>query len=787
MTDTPDRDDAAPDAPDPRAPQPTLAARPARTEPGTPETATTAAGATSAASGGSARSSGRRSRTQRSRTTTRRRIGAGLVEVPAVPMPDPRTAVMTEPVVAERKRFCWKCGEPVGRSGPSGAGAPSGTCPSCGAAFDFAPRLAVGDIVAGQYEVQGCIAHGGLGWIYLAVDRNVSDRWVVLKGLLHSGDAEAQAVALAERQFLAEVEHPSIVKIFNFVEHPQPDGVGYIVMEFVGGRSLRDLLRGRGSERMPVEQAIAFVLEVLPALEHLHSIGLAYNDLKPENIMVTDDQVKLIDLGAVAGIEDFGYLYGTPGYQAPEIVRTGPTVASDIYTVGRTLAVLCLNMPSERGRYRDGIPTPQDAPLLAEYESLYRFLLRATDPDPDHRFPSAAAAAGQLTGVLREVLAQQSGVERAGLSEVFSPGRTVFGTDWAVGATDVYLSGRAQDSAITAHDVVAALSVPLVDPNDPSAPLLAATVHAEPEQTLEAIRRARANGLERTVDGSPGSATEIALAEVRTLLDLDEGEAAGRVLATITPATGGNWRVDWYRGMVALLAGEYEDAVACFDVTLAALPGEIAPKLALAATAELILEFWDTDHPGQWRSFAEKYYRVVWRTDRGVVSAAFGLSRQLADRGDTAGAVAALDQIPPTSRLFTVAQMTAALTRLSGAPIPELEEDAIRDAARRVALLPADEGRALQMRTLVLGVALDWVRARPVPRTESGGRVPRAESAGRAPSPDGGPILGVPFTERGLRTGTEAALRALARATDDPLHRYTLVDTANRIRPRTWR
>ena len=65
----------------------------------------------------------------------------------------------------------------------------------------------------------GCLAHGGLGWIYLARDRNVSDRWVVLKGLLNTGDADAMAAAVAERRFLAEVEHPNIVRIYNFVQH----------------------------------------------------------------------------------------------------------------------------------------------------------------------------------------------------------------------------------------------------------------------------------------------------------------------------------------------------------------------------------------------------------------------------------------------------------------------------------------------------------------------------------------------------------------------------------------
>lgn len=144
---------------------------------------------------------------------------------------------------------------------------------------------------------------------------------MVLKGLVHSGDAEAQAMAMAERQFLAEVVHPSIVQIFNFVEHTDRHGdpVGYIVMEYVGGQSLK---RSKG-QKLPVAEAIAYLLEILPALSYLHSIGLVYNDLKPENIMLTEEQLKLIDLGAVSRINSFGYLYGTPGFQAPEIVRTG--------------------------------------------------------------------------------------------------------------------------------------------------------------------------------------------------------------------------------------------------------------------------------------------------------------------------------------------------------------------------------------------------------------------------------------------------------------------------------
>jgi len=126
-------------------------------------------------------------------------------------------------------------------------------------------------------------------------------------------------------------------------------------MEYIGGQSLkvaskreRRQTAGRRGDRLSAG--------ILPALGYLHSIGLVYNDLKPENIMLTEEQLKLIDLGAVSRINSFGYLYGTPGFQAPEIVRTGPTVATDIYTVGRTLAALTLNLRTRNAGTRTGSP-----------------------------------------------------------------------------------------------------------------------------------------------------------------------------------------------------------------------------------------------------------------------------------------------------------------------------------------------------------------------------------------------------------------------------------------------
>ena len=679
-----------------------------------------------------------------------RHLGGGLVEIPRVRDIDPLEALMTDPMVPESKRFCWNCGKPVGRSGEEGKGASEGWCPFCGSPYSFLPQLNPGDTVAGQYEVKGCIAHGGLGWVYLAVDHNVNDRPVVLKGLVHAGDAEAQAIAMAERQFLAEVVHPQIVQIFNFVEHTDRHGdpVGYIVMEYIGGQSLKLGLKDGKAEKLPVKEAIAYLLEILPALSYLHSIGLVYNDLKPENIMLTEEQLKLIDLGAVSRINSFGYLYGTPGFQAPEIVRTGPTLATDIYTVGRTLAALTLNLRTRNGRYVDGLPG--DDPVLTRYDSFGRLLRRAIDPDPRRRFSTADEMSGQLMGVLREVVAQDSGKPVPGLSTIFSPSRSTFGEDLLVAHTDVYLDGQVHSEKLTAREIVTALPVPLVDPADVAAPVLQATVLSQPVQTLDSLRAARHGSLD--AEGVElAESIELPLMEVRALLDLGDVAKATRKLDDLAERVGWRWRLVWYRAVAELLTGDYDSATKHFTEVLDTFPGELAPKLALAATAELA--GYTDEH---------KFYQTVWKTNDGVISAAFGLARSLSADGDRVGAVRTLDEVPAASRHFTTARLTSAVTLMSGRSTSEITEAQIRDAARRVEALPPTEPRVLQIRALVLGGAMDWLGDNEASTNH---------------------ILGFPFTKHGLRLGVEASLRGLARVAPTQRHRYTLVDMANKVRP----
>ncbi|MCP2289508.1 serine/threonine-protein kinase PknG [Nocardia amikacinitolerans] len=711
---------------------------------GTAPAATVAASArTSAGSAwGSARSV-RTGRSTSSKPSARGRLGAGLVEVPRVPRIHPTSAVLADPMVAESKRFCGACERPVGRGRDGVPGRTEGFCPNCGARFSFAPKLSAGDLVGGQYEVVGCLAHGGLGWIYLATDRNVGNRWVVLKGLLNSGDLDAMAAAVAEKRFLAEVEHPSIVKIFNFVEHAGPDGVavGYIVMEFVGGTSLKQILRDRRDTNggyLPVPQAIAYILEMLPALGYLHSLGLAYCDFKPDNVMQTDEQLKLIDLGAVIAMDDQdSAIYGTIGYQAPEIAATGPTVATEVYTVGRTLAVLIMHVPQANGHF-GALPGPDAEPLLARYDSLHRFLVRATDADPEARFTSMEEVADQLTGVLREVLSADDAVPRPAMSAYFGPPRAVF----AVGV----------DVAVAPEDIVAGLPVPLVDPSDSGAALLATTAGTTPGE----LERAFADGLRSVVTGR-GESVEIPLRLVRAALDTGDPAEAERRLTDLADRLPGDWRLAWYRGQARLLARDFAAARAEFDAVYAALPGEPAPKLALAAVAELTAD----------GAAAARYYDTVWRTDRAVAAAVFGLARVRRRAGDRDGAVAALDQVDRSSSLYTDARVAAVDALLAERGPAELTEAVLRDAGGRVDALALDsKRRGAQVRMRVLDAALAWL---------GGGRATTNHA----------PLLGVPFDQEGVRTGLERCFRDLARETDDMWTRFELVDRANAIRPRT--
>ncbi|MCX4746342.1 serine/threonine-protein kinase PknG [Kitasatospora sp. NBC_01287] len=706
-------------------------------------------------------------------TTGRPRLGAGLVTVPSVPSADPAQAVLENPEVPERKRFCSKCERPVGREKNGRPGRPDGFCSNCGTAYSFTPKLRRGDLVGGQYEVLGCLAHGGLGWIYLAVDRRVSDRWVVLKGLLDSGDEDALAAAIAERRFLAEVDHPNIVRIINFVEHPDlrtGSTDGYIVMEYVGGKSLKDIANERRTpdgrrEPLPVEQAIAYALEALPALGYLHGRGLVYCDFKIDNVIQSEDSLKVIDMGAVRRLDDDGPIYGTVGYQAPEIATEGPSAASDLYTVARTLAVLTFDFQGYSTTWVDELPGPEQVPVFAEYESFYRLLVRATDPDPGRRFASAEEMADQLTGVLREILALKDSRPRPALSTLFGPELRVVDTELVTDG-EPPAPGLPRVAALDAAAAALALPVPRVDPGDPNAGFLAALMATRAADVLSALQGAPVNSVERR------------LRELRALIELGRHTDAAQALAELQSDHADDWRVVWYRGLSQLTAagaaGEAaqakalaEAAAEAFDAIYDAFPGESAPKLALAVCAELL---------GRGDDAAE-FYRLVWSTDHAYVSAAFGLARVSLAAGDRSSAVGALESVPETSSHYTAARIAGIRARLRERPGAEpLGADLLAGSAQLTALGLEDRRRE-QLSVEVLDAALGWVLAgRPTPTASH--PLPVGDADVR--------VLGHPARERELRFALERSYRVLARLAERSEDRIELVERANRTRPRTW-
>ncbi|GAB08509.1 serine/threonine protein kinase PknG [Gordonia araii NBRC 100433] len=716
-----------------------------------------------------------------------RRLGSELVDLPRIVDTEPADAILVDPQIPERKRKCWNCGTPLARESGPHAGPMTGECPNCGVRYSFVPGLEPGTVVADQYEILGAIAHGGMGWIYVATDRNVSDRPVVLKGLLNSGDSAAQAVAVAERQFLASVSHPGIVKIYNFVEHGLHDDrtIGYIVMEYIGGKTLKQLTAPPEGSMTPTllspEQAMAYLLEVLPAVGYLHSVGLVYNDVKPDNIMVSASDVTLIDLGAVAPIGGHGRLYGTPGFQAPEIIETGPQVATDIYSIGRTLAVLTVDMPMEGGQYLPGLPDVDDVPLFAENPSFHLLLARATATNPDERFASTAEMTTQVLNVLRETVAVHTGVPRPAMSTVFTPPRSTFGTELLLGPVDAFFDPD-QASFYDPADIAAALPVPLIDPADPAARVLSSAALSDPRQILDSISAHRADlvSANDTDYAPPRASLEIELAEARAYLELDDVDTALGVLRGADQHHGHNWRIEWYLGICALRNDEPELAYERFNETLEAMPGEIGPKLAVAGTAELIGrwlagESADTGTGGdldpqvrQWYEIARHHYQDLWFTDHAIITAAFGLARIHLAYGEVAKAIVGLDEVPPTSRHYNTARETAVMALVHGRPVSQVTHSEIVEAADRLEKIPDAEPRKPRIKLIVLGTALGWVLA-------------------NEPSEGLPDLLGYPFTEYGLRTGTEQSLRDLARETrTNRAHRFQLVDLANYVRPATW-
>jgi serine/threonine-protein kinase PknG len=185
-------------------------------------------------------------------------------------------------------KFCNQCGYRFATvTGQTAGAAPPPPAPT---------QLAVGDVLGGKYTIVKEIGSGGMGAVYLAEDQ-VLKRRVVIKALLSNNDPDLVAQSVKEREFLAAVKHANIVSIYDFISVGTR---GYIVMEYVQGKTLEQIMEEQGYP-FDAADAIKYTLGILPAFSYLAKLGLVYCDFKPQNVMLEilkdgTQVIKLIDL-----------------------------------------------------------------------------------------------------------------------------------------------------------------------------------------------------------------------------------------------------------------------------------------------------------------------------------------------------------------------------------------------------------------------------------------------------------------------------------------------------------
>ena len=272
----------------------------------------------------------------------------------------------------------------------------------------------IGRLLDGRYQIRSRIARGGMATVYLATDLRL-ERRVAIK-VMHShlaDDSKFKERFIQEARSAARLAHPNVVNVFD---QGQDSDMAYLVMEYLPGITLRDLLTEH--KLLTTEQTLDILEAVLAGLAAAHKAGIVHRDLKPENVLLADDgRIKIGDFGlaraASANTATGAALLGTIAYLSPELVTRGIADArSDIYAIGIMMYEMLTGEQPFKGEQpmqiayqhaNDSVPAPsrKNAKVPAELDEL---VLWATSREPDDRPRDARAMLDRLYEVHSDLM-----------------------------------------------------------------------------------------------------------------------------------------------------------------------------------------------------------------------------------------------------------------------------------------------------------------------------------------------------------------------------------------------
>jgi len=278
-------------------------------------------------------------------------------------------------------------------------------------------RHAIGDSVAGRYQIRALLAEGGMAEVYRAVDTSTGlDVVLKVPHISIAGDVAAFNRYRREIDIAHRLDHPGLQRLLSDANAP------FMVFEYVEGESLRTYLSRHA--RLPIEEVLRIGRQLAETLQYVHEQGVVHRDLKPENILIgPDGRVTLTDFGIALRVASrrltFSHLtnaVGTPDYMAPEQVRGERGDArTDVYALGAVLFELLTGRvpyPAEDALEAMRRKVETDPPLVRRVRpdapvKLEAILYRALRRRPEQRYPSMAAMHYDLTHLEQVVLPEK--------------------------------------------------------------------------------------------------------------------------------------------------------------------------------------------------------------------------------------------------------------------------------------------------------------------------------------------------------------------------------------------